>query len=156
MSYDYTACERSRECLFGLGALGKIKILLQTLIVKSSGASLWVVKITCGNWYRLLWCRDKVISAPGKCTRSVKKSFIQKSIQSFLHYTGNENLFRVNAKDKQEFNKIPEMTGVNDEMSTKGEEGQIFKRALRKEAVGPLGLKISYRDVEKSFLFTEQ
>ncbi|GFX26619.1 hypothetical protein TNCV_4536301 [Trichonephila clavipes] len=25
MSHDYTACERSLECLFGLSALGKIK-----------------------------------------------------------------------------------------------------------------------------------
>ncbi|GFX70009.1 uncharacterized protein TNCV_340361 [Trichonephila clavipes] len=29
MSYDYTACKRSLECLFGLGAFGKVKIFVQ-------------------------------------------------------------------------------------------------------------------------------
>ncbi|GFW20687.1 uncharacterized protein TNCV_1049101 [Trichonephila clavipes] len=33
MSYDYTACKRSLECLFGLGHLVRIKILAQIRIV---------------------------------------------------------------------------------------------------------------------------
>ncbi|GFU75540.1 carcinine transporter [Trichonephila clavipes] len=37
MLYDYAACKRSLECLFGLGALGKIKFVEHT----RSSASLW-------------------------------------------------------------------------------------------------------------------
>ncbi|GFT74025.1 hypothetical protein TNCV_3707611 [Trichonephila clavipes] len=72
MSYDYTACKRSLECLFGLGALGKIKSQYR---FASSGACLWR-----GNWALKLFAvtgihlygaaLKKGIPASGKCTRS--------------------------------------------------------------------------------------
>ncbi|GFW63719.1 hypothetical protein TNCV_4940111 [Trichonephila clavipes] len=37
MSCDYATCKRSLERLFGLGALGKIKFLLQFGIVRAQG-----------------------------------------------------------------------------------------------------------------------
>ncbi|GFX71151.1 uncharacterized protein TNCV_3649161 [Trichonephila clavipes] len=49
MSYDYTACKKSLECLFGLGALGKIKFFVRFRIVRA----MVCVKIPCGNWYCL-------------------------------------------------------------------------------------------------------
>ncbi|GFT99600.1 hypothetical protein TNCV_114791 [Trichonephila clavipes] len=41
MSDDYIVCKRSLECLFGLGALRKIKILVQVHSIRAIGASLW-------------------------------------------------------------------------------------------------------------------
>ncbi|GFU88822.1 hypothetical protein TNCV_4444991 [Trichonephila clavipes] len=41
MSHDYAECKRSLECLFGLGAYGKIKILSTVSHRQSSGASFW-------------------------------------------------------------------------------------------------------------------
>ncbi|GFT82472.1 transposable element Tcb2 transposase [Trichonephila clavipes] len=38
MSYDYVACERSPECLFGLGALGKVKFQRTVFHCQSTGA----------------------------------------------------------------------------------------------------------------------
>ncbi|GFT47415.1 hypothetical protein TNCV_3749741 [Trichonephila clavipes] len=58
--YGYTACKRSLECLFGLGALDKIKFLSSVLYRHSSGASLyerkWASKLLVTidippNWY---------------------------------------------------------------------------------------------------------
>ncbi|GFW11009.1 hypothetical protein TNCV_4459841 [Trichonephila clavipes] len=41
MSYDYAACKRFFECLFGLGSLGKTLFLSAVSHRQSSGASLW-------------------------------------------------------------------------------------------------------------------
>ncbi|GFX96412.1 hypothetical protein TNCV_2055291 [Trichonephila clavipes] len=35
MPYDFAACQRSLECMFGLGALGKIKFPMQFYIVRA-------------------------------------------------------------------------------------------------------------------------
>ncbi|GFU97534.1 hypothetical protein TNCV_4764411 [Trichonephila clavipes] len=54
MSHDYTASKSSLECMFGLGALGKIKSQN-----RSASKSSWRkldVKITCGDWYTIIWC----------------------------------------------------------------------------------------------------
>ncbi|GFU75009.1 hypothetical protein TNCV_3752601 [Trichonephila clavipes] len=48
MLYDYTACKRSLECLFDLGALGKSKSLYR---FASSELRKRGVKITSGDWY---------------------------------------------------------------------------------------------------------
>ncbi|GFT82479.1 hypothetical protein TNCV_3350551 [Trichonephila clavipes] len=37
MSYDYVACKRSPECLFGLGALGKVKFQRTVFHCQSAG-----------------------------------------------------------------------------------------------------------------------
>ncbi|GFS74443.1 hypothetical protein TNCV_784801 [Trichonephila clavipes] len=54
MSYDYTACKSSLECLFDLGALGKMKLLSLVSHRQSSVASLMG-----GNW------TSKVLTAIG-------------------------------------------------------------------------------------------
>ncbi|GFW32902.1 hypothetical protein TNCV_1774681 [Trichonephila clavipes] len=54
--YDYVACKRYLECLFGLGALDKIKFLEQARMVRAQvppSVGKLSIKITCGNWYRL-------------------------------------------------------------------------------------------------------
>ncbi|GFV59716.1 hypothetical protein TNCV_1907871 [Trichonephila clavipes] len=43
--HDYAACKRSLECLFGLGALSKLKFQSMDSHRQSSGGSLWG-----GNW----------------------------------------------------------------------------------------------------------
>ncbi|GFV98397.1 hypothetical protein TNCV_623561 [Trichonephila clavipes] len=63
MSYDYTACKRSLECLFGLGALGKIESYYRFASLELRclplGGKL-CVKITCGDWYPpVLYCTKK-------------------------------------------------------------------------------------------------
>ncbi|GFY24224.1 hypothetical protein TNCV_1012751 [Trichonephila clavipes] len=62
MSYDYTACKRSLECLFGLGALGKInskyRFTSSKLRCLPLGRKL-VVKTTCSDWYPPVWSRTK-------------------------------------------------------------------------------------------------
>ncbi|GFS99431.1 DUF4817 domain-containing protein [Trichonephila clavipes] len=45
MSHDYAVCKTYLECLFDLGAFGKIRILSTVSHRKSSSASLWG-----GNW----------------------------------------------------------------------------------------------------------
>ncbi|GFU49167.1 uncharacterized protein TNCV_2674701 [Trichonephila clavipes] len=63
MSYDYVACKRFLDWLFGLGVLGKVKISSMFSHHHSSGASLWT-----GNWVSKfpkpigvlpMWCRTK-------------------------------------------------------------------------------------------------
>ncbi|GFS55331.1 uvrD_C_2 domain-containing protein [Trichonephila clavipes] len=58
MSYDYVTCKRCLECLFGLGALGKIKFQEQFRNVRAqvppSGEKTGRVKITWSNWYSTL------------------------------------------------------------------------------------------------------
>ncbi|GFW74035.1 hypothetical protein TNCV_545591 [Trichonephila clavipes] len=77
MSYDYTACERSLECLFSLSALVKIKILVQARIVRAQVPSSGE-ETGCQNY---LWqlvssicvvTRYKGISVRGKCTMFAK------------------------------------------------------------------------------------
>ncbi|GFU16809.1 hypothetical protein TNCV_923121 [Trichonephila clavipes] len=62
MSYDHTTCKRSQECLFGLGALGKInfeyRFASSELMCLPLGGKLGV-KITCGDWYPLTRCLTK-------------------------------------------------------------------------------------------------
>ncbi|GFU24508.1 hypothetical protein TNCV_2264671 [Trichonephila clavipes] len=62
MSYDYTACKRSLEYLFGLEALGKIKSWYKFASLELRclplGRKLGV-KITCGNWYPPIEHRTK-------------------------------------------------------------------------------------------------
>ncbi|GFS90983.1 hypothetical protein TNCV_2119831 [Trichonephila clavipes] len=62
MLYDYTAFKRSLECLFGLGALGKINPSTgshhQELMCHPLGMKL-DVKTTCGDWYTPIWFRTK-------------------------------------------------------------------------------------------------
>ncbi|GFU55031.1 hypothetical protein TNCV_425391 [Trichonephila clavipes] len=73
MSYDYTACKRSLECLFGLDALGKIESWYKFATSELRCFSLvrkLVVKITCGDWYPPIGHRTKEITASGECTRT--------------------------------------------------------------------------------------
>ncbi|GFY35111.1 hypothetical protein TNCV_5044861 [Trichonephila clavipes] len=53
MSYDYTACKRSLECLFGLGALDKIKNPSTGSHRQELRCLPLGVKITYSNWYLL-------------------------------------------------------------------------------------------------------
>ncbi|GFS77137.1 HTH_Tnp_Tc3_2 domain-containing protein [Trichonephila clavipes] len=62
-SPDYVACKRSLECLFGLDALRKIKILSKVSHRQSSGAFLWgenwASKLFAVIGIRLIWCHTK-------------------------------------------------------------------------------------------------
>ncbi|GFS64371.1 hypothetical protein TNCV_3955561 [Trichonephila clavipes] len=72
MSYDYAACKRCSDCLFGLGALGKTKLLRSVSHLQGSSASLWR-----GNWASKLlavigippmWCHiKKIYQLLGNC-----------------------------------------------------------------------------------------
>ncbi|GFW17571.1 transposable element Tcb1 transposase [Trichonephila clavipes] len=73
MSYDYTACKRSLECLFGLSALGKIKNPIADSHRQSLGASLWegncASKLLAVIGITYMWSHaKKVIPASGEYT----------------------------------------------------------------------------------------
>ncbi|GFU91460.1 hypothetical protein TNCV_2542281 [Trichonephila clavipes] len=63
MSYDYVACKISLKCLFGLGALGKIKFLSRFRIVRaqvpSSGGENRRSKLFAPISIPPVWCRTK-------------------------------------------------------------------------------------------------
>ncbi|GFV21866.1 hypothetical protein TNCV_4525531 [Trichonephila clavipes] len=99
MSYDYTACKRSLECLFGLGALGKIKKPSAVSHRQSLGATLWgknwVPKLTVVIGITYMMPREKVIPAPGagELLAKVKtpmRSPIRKKNHSVLNFPSNK------------------------------------------------------------------
>ncbi|GFV03596.1 putative DD41D transposase [Trichonephila clavipes] len=57
MSHDYAACKRSLECLFDLGALGKIQILIAVSHHQSSESGKGASKFI--DWYRPICCLTK-------------------------------------------------------------------------------------------------
>ncbi|GFV67672.1 hypothetical protein TNCV_4623521 [Trichonephila clavipes] len=78
MSYDYVARKSSLECLFGLGALDKIKVPGTISHRQTSGAFLWGGKLVfkIALWQLIFFYmapHQKVIPANGECTSSSMK-----------------------------------------------------------------------------------
>ncbi|GFX93601.1 hypothetical protein TNCV_1587781 [Trichonephila clavipes] len=71
MLYGYAACKRSLKCLFGLGALGKIKFLqvwfriFRTQVPPSGEETGLQNYVHCSNEYLTIWCCSKKLPAPG-------------------------------------------------------------------------------------------
>ncbi|GFW34800.1 kelch domain-containing protein 3 [Trichonephila clavipes] len=84
MSYDYIACRRSLECLFGLGALIQIKSLYRFLSSEFNclpSREKLSIKITCGDWYPPIWCcTKKRYQLPGNGCPPSKRDFHSASV----------------------------------------------------------------------------
>ncbi|GFT34600.1 hypothetical protein TNCV_4125481 [Trichonephila clavipes] len=82
MCYDYEACKISLKYLIGLGALGKIKFLIRSRIIRAqvppsveeTGQQNYCAR---GDQYTTYMVpHQKGIPAPGKCTRSAMVEYL--------------------------------------------------------------------------------
>ncbi|GFW70903.1 phosphatidylinositol-glycan biosynthesis class F protein [Trichonephila clavipes] len=87
MSYDYTPCKRSLECLFGLSVLGKMKSWYRFASSELRCLPLerkLGLKMTCGNWYPPIWCHTKKrYQLPGNI---LVLQWFDNLTESHLHY----------------------------------------------------------------------
>ncbi|GFU26097.1 hypothetical protein TNCV_5105511 [Trichonephila clavipes] len=94
MSYDYATCKRFLECLFGFGALDKIKFQEQVRIVRGvppppqrevspSGEVTGHLRIACGNCIAHMVPHSKAIPDFGECSGSAMLTNIYPHSEEF-------------------------------------------------------------------------
>ncbi|GFX12084.1 CUB domain-containing protein [Trichonephila clavipes] len=124
--------ENSFECLFGLGALGKIKLLNPVSHRQCSGKA-----ISCGDWYPPIWCRTKKCLTDYVDISTITASNVKELVGRYCGNKVDSPLLSMHPKAEIIFrsNHVIEGQGFFGKYEFKDENWQVFGSVRAKGAI---------------------